>query len=286
MLQKLVKKCHENLCEKDLSCICDGCENECQGSCKECLQKMHFENTGRKYNCKNMSNYYVCKYSYRYSSEIAKVLERLDILNENENYNIVSFGCGPGTDFIGFHEYIENQDYDVNLKYFGIELCREWKKIHNFIIDMDISKRNLRFLYNDAFKVLEKSRLIKRAERTDFLIFQYVLSDMEKNHTYDEISDFMRKVSTEMIVKMPKKSYIWFNDINHNKVRKFYDVLEDELNELGIEFETYHYHFNGYTYGEKLDDKLIYDKILEKELYVNQDSMKICKSAGKIIRIG
>ena len=48
------------------------CERECGYNCKDCLDDIHFHHhTYRdEYNCERLLDYYICRYSYKYSKEI------------------------------------------------------------------------------------------------------------------------------------------------------------------------------------------------------------------------
>lgn len=48
--------------------------------------------------CTHMADFYMCKYSYRYTSEIIYALEWMPSLSSEKNLKVLSFGCGPCTD--------------------------------------------------------------------------------------------------------------------------------------------------------------------------------------------
>lgn len=57
---------------------CDDCSygQFCPGDCAKCLEYIHYPSHAetnapkRKYDCTHMADFYMCKYSYRYTSEI------------------------------------------------------------------------------------------------------------------------------------------------------------------------------------------------------------------------
>ena len=56
----------------------DRCVNECDGNCKLCLDDIHFYEQQRRtqYDCERLLYYYVCRYSYKYCSEIIQINEK------------------------------------------------------------------------------------------------------------------------------------------------------------------------------------------------------------------
>ena len=89
---------------------CDDCSygQFCPGDCAKCLEYIHYPSHAetnapkRKYDCTHMADFYMCKYSYRYTSEIIYALEWMPSLSSEKNLKVLSFGCGPCTDLFAF----------------------------------------------------------------------------------------------------------------------------------------------------------------------------------------
>ena len=93
-ISQLVNFCNSRY---DRSSKCTDCDEQCVG-CERCLDNMHFLRTQRRYECGNISDFYVCKYVYKYASEIDYLLDSVNfhnLLNEFNDYRILSIGCGP-----------------------------------------------------------------------------------------------------------------------------------------------------------------------------------------------
>ena len=184
-LGKLVNYCDSMYKDSTTKCNCIECEEVCYGDCEKCLDKIHFGDD-RRYNCTNIMNFYVCKYIYKYSSEIEHAFNECNLLSDKEYLNILSIGCGPCTDLVGIKNAIGAEDID--LKYVGVDLNERWRNIHEFIRD-NSNEMEIDFIYDDIFNVLDKDKNIE----FNVLVLQYVLSDMFKYN--DDKS--MRKVSAE-----------------------------------------------------------------------------------------
>ena len=66
---------------------------QCPLSCEACLEQVHFPSkfsNGRiEYTCSNLLNYYVCKYSFKYASEIEYAFNTIDQMLFYPQYNIL-----------------------------------------------------------------------------------------------------------------------------------------------------------------------------------------------------
>lgn len=96
---------------------CPDCQNPCPetGNCEQCLENIHFRLQDRTYNCSKILFYYSCKYTHKYSSEIAHLFRFRD-LNLFTEFRVLSLGSGPCVDFLGIHDLLEmrNQQRPIN----------------------------------------------------------------------------------------------------------------------------------------------------------------------------
>lgn len=118
---------------------CDDCSygQFCPGDCAKCLEYIHYPSHAetnapkRKYDCTHMADFYMCKYSYRYTSEIIYALEWMSSLSSEKNLKVLSFGCGPCTDLFAI-DYLRVSGklcYQI-LDYRGVDYSRD---VWNFI---------------------------------------------------------------------------------------------------------------------------------------------------------
>ena len=63
--------------------VCEHCSNEilCDHDCKKCLDDLHYHNNRIRtdYSCEHLLDYYECRYSYKYCSEMIYALNNVDL---------------------------------------------------------------------------------------------------------------------------------------------------------------------------------------------------------------
>ena len=109
MLNGLVRLCDERY----QSYQCESCSFGiyCPHDCEKCLEYIHFPQRApseRKYDCKRMMDFYVCKYAHKYTSELIYAFLMLRDLCSKRHLNVLSIGCGPCTDLLAL-DYLVNE---------------------------------------------------------------------------------------------------------------------------------------------------------------------------------
>lgn len=280
-INQLVNSCNAHYSRPK---VCSKCKHECPGSCDQCLKTIHFTSgVERRYDCPNISLYYVCKYIYRYSSEITYLMRNIDF-DGIDKFKILSIGCGPCTDLFGvLNHMIEKKDFK-DIYYVGVELNEIWKTIHGTIKDILDEfgfPAKLYFYYNDIFDVFETIKT-----KPNLLFFQYLLSDMV-SYGYD-VEDFLKKVVHNIFIKMPEPSYLIVNDINLNKRgRDYFDVLASDIQKIHENVRITKFHFKNnqrwfYTYGILHPENEILTPI-PGEIITKFDPWDFCASAQLLI---
>lgn len=104
-------------------------------------------------------HYYLCRYSYKYCSEIIYALEKID-LSRYPYFNILSLGCGGAADLMAF-DYCSNSDDGIY--YHGVDINTYWNDIHtkiseiyphaSFTTGFDVT-RNIPTLSNASYNVV------------------------------------------------------------------------------------------------------------------------------------
>ena len=211
LTEELIKFCNQ---QYNKIGKCQNCEHWCNNSCEECLRGIHFRESSRGYNCANMAFFYVCKYFYRYSSEIEYLFNQIDLLKRLPSYEVLSIGCGPCSDLFGIINYIERNHVQKNINYCGIDLNILWQPIHKKITSLfeDNTQVNVRFIYKDAFKIVDKI-VDRNIWLPNIILFQYVISDMIAKNPSDQVQDFIDNTIKYIIAHLPLNSFIIFNDI-------------------------------------------------------------------------
>lgn len=241
--------------------------NNCPHDCGKCLHYIHTPNIApapRKYDCGRMCDYYVCKYSHKYMSELYYAFQNLEDLKHIENLKVLSIGCGPCTDMLALDYLKQSRVYNYStLEYRGIEIDTTiWKKIHNDIGDLVPDTYDINIINYDA--CLYVDQLLEQEWKPNLIVFQYVFSDMQKHSKEEKIEHLIETIG-KYISQCPNNTYIVCNDINlsrrFNGGREFFDML---LNKIPCETQYIQCHFNNsnknghFNYGQEYkSNKLI-----------------------------
>ncbi|MGD9971812.1 MAG: hypothetical protein AB7S77_02000 [Desulfatirhabdiaceae bacterium] len=255
-IDKLVEFCHLKY-RRDKSCDYCPNEDECVGSCDKCLDNIHFRRITRRYNCENIAYYYVCRYIYKYSSEVEYLINNINLLRQLPELNIVSIGCGPVTELFGFLNYMNRDNDQRNLRFRGFDLNNIWNNIHNQIklITQDDHRLKLDFYYYDVFDIFDQIERRGVSDSPNILFLQYLISDMVA-HDYD-VKSFIDRLGKLMFSKMPLNSFLIINDINHNtKARDYFEYIHQTFSQT-YPITAYRFHFENrnrewfYAYGKR-----------------------------------
>lgn len=282
-IHDIVDYCNNLYIKSQYEYRCEECNNKCKGSCEKCLDTIHFGDH-RRYNCKNIVNYYLCKYIYKYSSEIKYLFQSHHTLKELDNIKVLSIGCGPCTDLFGILESIQNDKQNKFLEYTGIDLNNKWEHIHNYISLNNNEKMNAKFIYDDIFNIINSDKF-KEEINPNIIIFQYVLSDIIKYNEPIEIKNFIDKLINESIPKLEDNSFIIFNDINHIDTRKYFDYMLQNIKTRG-QYAKHHFRHNinnYYRYGREYNrNDVLFD--IPNHISDRYNPWTFCSSSQLIIR--
>lgn len=130
LINDIVDYCDKMYCKKPIHCA-ECIEGNCEQNCKNCLDDLHYHRNQMRddYSCIWLLYYYVCRYSYKYCSEIIYALETIDSNNYGK-FNILSLGCGGAADLMAF-DFMFNDKVNA---YIGIDINTCWDNIHDEII--------------------------------------------------------------------------------------------------------------------------------------------------------
>lgn len=294
LLYDLIEKCSDRYEYQKEYERCGNCTygNCCPQDCQTCLKYVHFPKDApapRKYDCIHMADYYYCKYSYKYASEIVYGLRYFAEIQDKKELKIMSVGCGPCTDLAAV-DYLRNEgELNYNqLRYRGIDPLGEvWQPIWKDIKDY----------FGDEIKIYQKDILqfvdtiVENDWVPDVLIFQYVFSDMYKHSEETQIVQFINKLASFLNSYNQKPIYILCNDINLSKSmgggREFFDILESKIQAPKTVMRM---HFNNenkerhYEYGEQYDNnELVFNRI-PAEIKNAYNPFGSCASAQILIK--
>lgn len=198
LLYELVEKCNDRNGSQIVHEQCADCAYgaNCPHNCADCLKYIHFPDRApqkRQYDCTHIADYYYCKYSFRYASEIVYGLRQFAGIKNKRKLKVMSVGCGPCTELAAI-DYLwqeEELNYDT-LEFRGIDPLSQvwtyiWEDIEEYFGD------GTDFYPNDVLELVDI--IIEKQWVPDVIIFQYVFSDMYKNNTQEDIEEFIEKLA-------------------------------------------------------------------------------------------
>lgn len=221
MLETILSECDRR--QRNHQCgSCEVCsyENYCPKNCENCLDYIHTPlhapngAPDRKYDCPHMADFYTCKYSCRYTSEIIYAIRMMKDLKKLDNLKVLSFGCGPCTDLFAI-DYLRtrNELTFQSFEYRGIDYSKKvWENIHADLSSFSTEDFKICFFYKNACDFI--NIIANKSWVPNLIVFQYVFSDMQKHSKPNEIIHFKKVFSDYFNQKVPKESYIVLNDIN------------------------------------------------------------------------
>jgi len=289
MISKLTSLCCKRY--KESKCWICSYRKHCPHDCGKCLHYIHTPSAApapRKYDCGHMMDYYVCKYSHKYMSELCYALKRLKDVREVDKLKILSVGCGPCTDLMAIEHLWKNGDYKFSsLDYRGVEINpRIWDKIYDDIRAINPDCFSFSIIDRDICKYVDE--LLEEDWHPNLIILQYVFSDMQKHSLQNDINHMISAMG-QFIDSCSTNTYIICNDINLSKRwnggREFFDDL---YNGITSDTKCRRMHFNNsnktghYNYGDEYpSNELVITPPQTLELFEPYTS---CTSAQMIIK--
>lgn len=198
LINRITKYCDDEYQKKN----CYNCSygEHCPGErCDKCLHYIHTPSAApapRQYDCPNMANFYTCKYSHKYTSELIYAFNQLKDLQKEKHLKVMSVGCGPCTDLFAMDYLKKINEYRFEtLEYRGIDIAENvWKHIHQQIEKHSKEVYKIKYYYTDALQLLDTTIKVKWIP--DLIVFQYVFSDMEKHCDHNKLEMFLSKIAS------------------------------------------------------------------------------------------
>lgn len=204
------------------------CENQCFTSCNngclDCLDKQNYRGQQRTYDCEKRCGAYVCHYIFRFLEEMRFLYTDVELLNSS--VKVLSIGCGPCSELFPLDEMMAQQFEVYSIDFVGIDSSDKWRPFHDEIDRLILAHQKpieTRFITGDAMSELNQLP----EEEFDIIVMSYFLSDYRKlhNRSITPVRQFCRLLNDTVISRMPNKSYVLLNDINHFLSRDCFDAL-------------------------------------------------------------
>lgn len=261
------------------------CNDECDGNCKLCLDDIHFHYNRRRlhYNCERLLYYYICRYSYKYCSEMIYALRRID-LSDYPYLHILSLGCGGAPDLMAF----QYMNYPQKITYVGLDKNIYWEDIHNFIID-NYDDGKVQFLRDiDVLHYFDNREITK----CNVIIIQYLISFFYSSVSESGVRRWFSKLAQSIVKNKPNNSpmLIIINDADSIYTgRDAFPIFVEEIERVGLtvnqelrrRFKSENHYKNSVQYASK---KNIFDGISEE--FQRQYCVALgCESAQLILEV-
>lgn len=224
---------------------CTHPNGKCSGSCLKCSEEVNYHRTGGRtdYDCQKFMYYYVCRYSWKYCSEIVYALDQID-LSDYPAFNILSIGCGGTPDLMAFEEMMSAWD-TRDIFYEGYDINPYWIPIHRAVEQYTLSTRGItaKFINRDIFDVLSDGK--PTARHSNVIVLEYLLSHFPPdNRTYLASVLFSQLIKVVLSNRLSNSPFLFIiNDIDHYGVRPLFDMLLNNLNNEGYRFSYQKVHF-------------------------------------------
>ena len=234
LIDELVRFCHTELQTKPCRCCTKTGSGDCGHSCKNCLDDLHYHRNCIRcdYTCERLLDYYVCRYSYKYCSEILYALERVD-LSHYPVFNILSLGCGGAADLMAF-DYL---GLPQPLAYLGLDKNPCWAKIHAQIAGyFSAGGIPSRVQFSQSTDVLHYFDSIS-VPNCNILIVEYLISFFYTQlGRYQTLQWFRTLVRSVVAQKLPGSPFlVIFNDVDSRYTgRDTFPAFRSIVEEAGL----------------------------------------------------
>lgn len=218
------------------------------GDCSKCLHHIQRGNPSFHYCCERIAYCYVLRFFNRFASEITHFINQYDF-SRITSLNVVSLGCGPGSELYGIIKSLQSRQYRTQINYKGYDMNNVWRPIQ------EMSKRHLSALaHNIEFYTTDIFRDFERFDNggITILVLNYLLSDIVKYKTIEERRQFADCLTDFIIANQFK--FIFFNDINFygdgsiNSGVQLMKLVIQNLRRRGIAVQDKYFYFSGDPY--------------------------------------
>lgn len=239
LLEKMIEYCDQMYSNYQ----CDECTgHNCTNKCKDCLDDIHFHTNRirRSYDCEKLLYFYLCRYSYKYCSEIIYALEKIDP-SRYPFFNILSLGCGGAADLMAFDCYTDGDD---DIYYHGVDINTYWNDIHS-----KISEIYPHASFTTGFDVKTDIPTLS-SESYNVVIIEYLISYLYSRFS-SVVSNLFDDIIEYIVSNKPHDSpmLIIINDVDSiNTGRDTFKRLAEKLEDLGYDITVQKFRFKSDAY--------------------------------------
>lgn len=226
----LMEYSYNNSAEVISTCTCEGgcnhpsgrCSSSWKNSCcwSQCLKEIFQHDTnlrGRaRYNCNKL----ICQYLYRHldkqASEMLVALREInDTISSFSEFNVISFGCGPCTELVALDYYNQENSYNKNINYMGIDIEPSWEIIHtkiNEFIKQEHYNIDFKCSFGDATDIIFLENLLN--DNINIIVLNYIVSSLYSNSEFQKLNSLYSVIAELISRNNIKNCVIIINDMN------------------------------------------------------------------------
>ena len=197
--------CDGNTCKLNFYCTANNCAHS---RCDRCMNHIQWSPSPQfHYSCEKITYQYVLRFFNRFASEIAYLVASMNkgYLQGKSKLNVVSLGCGPGSEVYGFIKALRLKAPHVVLDYQGFDLNVIWDNVQQMSKSaLSQTKHHIDFHNLNMFGAFEGYP----DGGVDMLVLNYLLSDAQKFYFndagrlkfIDEIAQFVTDNGVKSII--------------------------------------------------------------------------------------
>ncbi len=220
---------YNNSAEVVKTCTCNGGCNHPNGRCpsgrtslcwSKCLNEIYQHDTnpsGRlRYNCNKLVHHYLYRQLDKQASEMLVALREInDTISSFSEFNVISFGCGPCTELIALDYYNQENGYNKNINYMGIDIEPSWEIIHtkiNEFIKQEHYNIDFKCSFGDATDINFLENLLN--DNINIIVLNYIVSSLYSNSEFQKLNSLYSVIAELISRNNIKNCVIIINDMN------------------------------------------------------------------------
>lgn len=191
-------ECGQN-CPLNQYCNKVDCED-----CSRCLYQIQYGHPNFTYSCKKITYHYVLRFFNRFASEICYAMCSYNY-KDISRINVVSLGCGPGSEVYGIVRALQIRNIDVPVYYEGHDMLNVWEHVQDLCKkSLSSTQHIINFHTTNLFADFRgfDNNII------DLLILNYLLSHAAKFYTKQQKNQFVEEIVDFILKKKSKKHII------------------------------------------------------------------------------
>lgn len=218
--------------------------------CSRCLNHIQWGQPHFTYSCYKITYQYTLRFFNRFASEICYAMQSYKCTPPIQRLNVVSLGCGPGSEVYGIIKAFRIMNMNVTVHYEGHDLIDVWEPVQEQVV---ASLTGLPHVINFHTSNLFVDYHNFEDGIINLLVLNYLLShaakfysDQQKNQFIDDIMDFVIQNGVRNIL---------FNDINYygsyaslNSGTQLMKLLINKFRTAGVKHSVLYAFFPGDPY--------------------------------------